>query len=134
MSSSVILALKKVTPEIENREFLENYIISRLEYLFDDLGIDESNARLFSIPEQDAKYWNDHYGIDVKDLIEDYTIVKGDVLFYDSSSWEKPAPEEEELLEDSFYRFFHYKYRVSDKSIKLVGDELILISSHIIAP
>ena len=108
LSLSVILALKKVTPEIEKREFLENYVVARLGSLFEKLGVDDSNASGFEILDYDAEYLNEYCGVDVKDLIEDYTFVEGDVLYYDSSIWDgRPAPEEEELSENSFYQFFY---------------------------
>ncbi|HEC40146.1 MAG TPA: hypothetical protein ENI29_18050 [bacterium] len=134
ITSYVVLALKKVNPEIENRELLENWVIARIESLFSKLGIAQINVRMFSIVDHDAKYWNRNYGVDVKDLVEDYTFVKGRVTFYDSGGREKPPPEEEDLLEDSFYRFFHNNYGESDKMIKLNGDKIILINSFIDSP
>ena len=126
LSLSVILALKKVTPEIENREFLENYVVARLGSLFEKLGVNDSKASSDEILDYDAEDLNEYCGIDVKDLIDDYTFVEGDVLYYDSGGWDgQPPPTEEELLEDSFYRFFYHEGGETDKRIKLVGDELI---------
>ncbi len=66
---------------------MENWVIARIESLFSKLGIAQINARMFSIVDHDAKYWNRNYGVDVKDLVEDYTFVKGRVTFCDSGGW-----------------------------------------------
>ena len=132
ISSYVILALKKVTPAIESRELLDNWVVARVGSLLSKLGLSD-NESMFSVLDHDTEYWNRNYGKDVGDLVEDYYFVEGDVRFYDSSTWEGPEPSNDELLEDSFYKFFHDTHD-SSKNIELDGDDVILIRSYIIAP
>lgn len=132
MTSCVILALKKEVIPYEKKDelMLKSAIMSYLGILFEKLGMGSMDALTFSLEDRDVEDWLSFYGVDVKDLIEDYYILISEMSFYDSGSWERPPPEEEELLKDSFYWFFHKEYADTDHNIKLIGDELILVSSY----
>lgn len=135
ISSCVILALKKEVIPYEKKDelMLKSAIMSYLGILFEKLGMGSMDALTFSLEDHDAEDWLSFYGVDVKDLIDDYYILISERLFYDSGGWEGPPPKEEELLKDSFYRFFHKKYRNND-NIELIGQELILVSSFLSSP
>ncbi len=74
------------------------------------------------------------YEVDVKCFIEKYYILISLRCYYDSGGWERRSLEEEELLNDSFYRFFHNKYGNTHKNIELTFDKLILICSFLSSP
>jgi len=137
ISSCVILALKKESNDAinyEKREF-RNSIKRRLGMFLEEFGIDPDEAIMFELKNYDAERWMDDYAVDVKNYIDDYYILVSETKYYDSGGdWEGPAPDDETLSKDPFFKFFHKKFSNYDENVQLLEDNLVLISSILDQP